>query len=133
VSQRVKIHHQLAMALHASPRVVKDAMGEVDGFNAKMAVLITRLVGARRKCLAVRRDGRRSAGSFLPISPSAGGWESRSNAGATLPFSSLLNIPGGKHTVEPLDHIEPLKRRFEVAICGVTLDESQRELTSLVV
>jgi hypothetical protein len=50
-----------------------------------------------------------------------------------LPVSSLLNISRGKHTVEPLDHIEPLKRRFEVAIGGIALDERQRQLTSLVV
>jgi hypothetical protein len=37
--------HHLAKALHPSPRVLKEAMGEVDGFNAKVAVVITRLVG----------------------------------------------------------------------------------------
>jgi hypothetical protein len=41
----VKTQHHLAKALHPSPRVLKEAMGEVDGFNAKLAVLITRLVG----------------------------------------------------------------------------------------
>ncbi len=41
----VKNGHHLAKALHPSPRVLKEAMGEVDGFNAKFAVLITRLVG----------------------------------------------------------------------------------------
>jgi hypothetical protein len=41
----VKTEHHLARALHPSPRVLKEAMGEVDGFNAKFAVLITRLVG----------------------------------------------------------------------------------------
>jgi hypothetical protein len=41
----VKTEHHLAKALHPSPRVIKEAMGEVDGFNAKFAVLITRLVG----------------------------------------------------------------------------------------
>jgi hypothetical protein len=41
----VKTHHHLAKALHPTPRVLKQAMGEVDGFNAKLAVLITRLVG----------------------------------------------------------------------------------------
>ena len=35
----------LAMAVHPSPRVIKEAIGQVDGFNAKFAVLITRLVG----------------------------------------------------------------------------------------
>jgi hypothetical protein len=37
--------HHLAKALHPTPSVLKEAMGEVDGFNAKFAVLITRLVG----------------------------------------------------------------------------------------
>ena len=41
----VKTEHHLARALHPSPRVLRQAMGEVDGFNAKFAVLITRLVG----------------------------------------------------------------------------------------
>jgi hypothetical protein len=41
----VKTEHHLAKALHPSPRAIKEAMGEVDGFNAKFAVLITRLVG----------------------------------------------------------------------------------------
>jgi len=35
----------LAKAVHPSPRMVREAMSEVDGFNAKFAVLITRLVG----------------------------------------------------------------------------------------
>ncbi len=37
--------HHLVKALHPSPRELRDAMREVDGFNAKFAVLITRLVG----------------------------------------------------------------------------------------
>lgn len=41
----VKTQHHLAKALHPSPRVLKEAMGEAEGFNAKLAVLITRLVG----------------------------------------------------------------------------------------
>jgi hypothetical protein len=41
----VKSLHHLGKALHPSPRALKEAMGEVDGFNAKFAVLITRLVG----------------------------------------------------------------------------------------
>jgi hypothetical protein len=41
----VKTEHHLAKALHPSPRVLKQAMGEAEGFNAKFAVLITRLVG----------------------------------------------------------------------------------------
>jgi hypothetical protein len=41
----VKSGHHLAKALHPSPHVLREAMGEVDGFNAKFAVLITRLVG----------------------------------------------------------------------------------------
>jgi hypothetical protein len=41
----VRSGHHLAKALHPSPKVIREAMGEVDGFNAKFAVLITRLVG----------------------------------------------------------------------------------------
>jgi hypothetical protein len=41
----VKTEHHLAKALHPTPRAIKQAMGEVDGFNAKFAVLITKLVG----------------------------------------------------------------------------------------
>src|SRR5580658_5457333 len=41
----VKTHAHLGVALHPTPRVLKEAMGEVDGFNAKFAVLVTRLVG----------------------------------------------------------------------------------------
>jgi hypothetical protein len=41
----VKSVHHLGKALHPSPHALKEAMGEVDGFNAKFAVLITRLVG----------------------------------------------------------------------------------------
>src|SRR5271167_1035755 len=41
----VKTTHHLAKALHPTPQVLREAMGEVDGFNAKFAVLITRLVG----------------------------------------------------------------------------------------
>lgn len=35
------LHH----ALHPTPRVLKEAMSQVDGFNAKFALLVTRLVG----------------------------------------------------------------------------------------
>ncbi len=41
----VRTEHHLAKALHPSPRVLKQAMDEAEGFNAKFAVLITRLVG----------------------------------------------------------------------------------------
>ena len=41
----VKTEHHLAKALHPTPRVLRQAMGEAEGFNAKFAVLITRLVG----------------------------------------------------------------------------------------
>jgi hypothetical protein len=41
----VTTSHHLARALHPTPRVLKEATSEVDGFNAKFAVLITRLVG----------------------------------------------------------------------------------------
>jgi hypothetical protein len=43
--QPVKAKHQLAKVLHPTPRVLRQAMGEVDGANAKIAVLITRVVG----------------------------------------------------------------------------------------
>ncbi len=41
----VRNQQHLARALHPTPSVLKQAMGEVEGFNAKFAVLITRLVG----------------------------------------------------------------------------------------
>jgi hypothetical protein len=41
----VKTVHHLAKALHPSPSVLREAVGEAEGFNAKLAVLITRLVG----------------------------------------------------------------------------------------
>jgi hypothetical protein len=41
----VKTQHHLAKALHPSPSVLREAMGDVEGLNAKVAVLITRLVG----------------------------------------------------------------------------------------
>jgi len=41
----VKSLHHLGKALHPSPSELKQAIGEVDGVNAKVAVLITRLVG----------------------------------------------------------------------------------------
>jgi hypothetical protein len=41
----VRTQQHLAKALHPTPSALKHAMGEVEGFNAKFAVLITRLVG----------------------------------------------------------------------------------------
>ena len=41
----VKTEQHLVKALHPSPSVIRHAMGEVEGVNAKFAVLITRLVG----------------------------------------------------------------------------------------
>lgn len=41
----VKTRTHLGVVLHPSPRILKDAMKDVDGFNAKFAVLVTRLVG----------------------------------------------------------------------------------------
>jgi hypothetical protein len=41
----VKTQNHLGRALHPSPSVIKEAMGDVEGFNAKFAVLVTRLVG----------------------------------------------------------------------------------------
>jgi hypothetical protein len=40
-----KNHQHLAKALHPTPSVLKEAMSDVDGVNAKIAILITRLVG----------------------------------------------------------------------------------------
>jgi hypothetical protein len=37
LSSPVRSGHHLAKALHPSPHVIKEAMGEVDGFNAKFA------------------------------------------------------------------------------------------------
>jgi len=47
MTQRIpeRTEHHLARALHPTPAVLREAMGQVDGFNAKFAVLITRLVG----------------------------------------------------------------------------------------
>jgi hypothetical protein len=41
----VRTSHHLMHVLHPSPGALKAAMGEVNGINAKIAVLITRLVG----------------------------------------------------------------------------------------
>ncbi|HEY7967794.1 MAG TPA: hypothetical protein VID68_12250 [Solirubrobacteraceae bacterium] len=41
----ITAEHHLARALHPSPRVLKEAMSQVDGVNAKFAVLVTRMVG----------------------------------------------------------------------------------------
>ncbi len=41
----VKTRAHLAVALHPTPRVLKAALEDVDGFNAKFALLVTRLVG----------------------------------------------------------------------------------------
>ncbi len=41
----VKTEHHLAKALHPTPSVLREAMSHAEGFNAKFAVLITRLVG----------------------------------------------------------------------------------------
>jgi len=45
VSQPVKTRHHLAQAVRFSPTEIKSAMQEVEGFNAKVAVLITQGVG----------------------------------------------------------------------------------------
>jgi hypothetical protein len=41
----VKTQHHLARALHPTPSVLKEALGQVEGVNAKLAVLVTKLVG----------------------------------------------------------------------------------------
>jgi hypothetical protein len=40
-----KTHHYMTNAVRFSPREIKQAMSEVEGFNAKLATLITRGVG----------------------------------------------------------------------------------------
>jgi hypothetical protein len=42
----VKTRHQLAKAVRFSPSEIRSAMREVEGFNAKLAVLITHAVGS---------------------------------------------------------------------------------------
>jgi hypothetical protein len=42
----VKTRHHLAAAIHPTPARIRHAMSEVDGANAKIAVLITKLVGS---------------------------------------------------------------------------------------
>ena len=44
--QPVQTTHHLAAALHPTPRRIKAAMAEANGVNAKIAVVITRLVGS---------------------------------------------------------------------------------------
>jgi len=41
----VKTRVHLGVVLHPTPRLLKEAMGDVEGFNAKFAVIVTRLVG----------------------------------------------------------------------------------------
>ncbi len=43
--QAIKLRSHWARVVFASPKEIKRAMAEVDGFNAKAAVLITRSVG----------------------------------------------------------------------------------------
>jgi hypothetical protein len=49
------------------------------------------------------------------------------------PVSSLVQVSGREYTVEPLDHLEPLKGGCEVGIAGIALGERQCQLMSLVV
>lgn len=46
MSRPVKAHHHLARAVRFNPAEVAKAMGEVEGFNAKFAVFITKGVGS---------------------------------------------------------------------------------------
>jgi hypothetical protein len=41
----VKVHDQLPHVVRLNPQEIKKALGEVEGFNAKIALLITRSVG----------------------------------------------------------------------------------------
>ncbi len=45
MSRPVKSHQLLARAARLDPSEIKKALGEVEGFNAKVALLITRSVG----------------------------------------------------------------------------------------
>lgn len=42
----ITARHHVAAAIHPTPSRIKREMEEVDGFNAKVAVLITRVVGS---------------------------------------------------------------------------------------
>ena len=42
----IKVRHHLAAAIHPTPAKIRSEMKDVDGFNAKIAVLITKLVGS---------------------------------------------------------------------------------------
>ncbi len=42
----VTVRHHVAAAIHPTPARIKHDMAEVNGFNAKVAVVITRLVGS---------------------------------------------------------------------------------------
>lgn len=44
--QPVKTHHHFARAVRFDPSEVKRAMADVEGFNAKLAVFITKFVGS---------------------------------------------------------------------------------------
>ena len=41
----VKVREQLPRVVRFDPREIRSAIGEVEGFNAKLAVVITRSVG----------------------------------------------------------------------------------------
>jgi hypothetical protein len=45
LSEPVKTHHHLAAAVRFSPSDIRETMKDVEGFNAKLAVLITQGVG----------------------------------------------------------------------------------------
>lgn len=44
--RHVRTHHHLAAAVRFSPSEIRHAMSEVEGFNAKLAVIITHAVGS---------------------------------------------------------------------------------------
>lgn len=45
MSRRIKTKHHFAKAVNFSPKDIRKAMSEVEGINAKVAVLITKAVG----------------------------------------------------------------------------------------
>lgn len=58
----VKARHHVAEAIQAAPSRIRREMREVDGVNAKIAVLITKLVGSMATQTQVRSSLRTAPG-----------------------------------------------------------------------
>jgi hypothetical protein len=52
----VKVRQELPRVVRFDPRAIKAAVGEVEGFNAKLALVITRSVGQWRAPMCSRRS-----------------------------------------------------------------------------